>query len=108
MKTYILLHMFHVSVITGNILITIKKFARYHVLLASNSILMTDSMYLGTIQICRNLNQAVHSSFFFIFLMAPHFFSFLLEIFFFFFFFSFFEHNVTILYFAIKNTWSIF
>ena len=46
----------HVSVITGNILITIIRFARYH-LLASNSTFMTDSMYLGIIQICQNLNE---------------------------------------------------
>ena len=47
----------HVFVITGNILITIIRFARYHLLLASNSTFMTDSMYLGTIQICHNLNK---------------------------------------------------
>ena len=47
----------HVSVITGNILITMIRFSRYHLLLASNSTFMTDSMYLGTIQICQNLNE---------------------------------------------------
>ena len=46
-----------VSVITGNILITIIRFACYHLFLASNSTFMTDSLYLGTIQICRNLNE---------------------------------------------------
>ena len=49
--------------------------------------------------------QAVRSSFFFIFFIAPHFFSFLVEIFIFF---SFFDHNVTILYFPNRNIWSIF
>ena len=47
----------HVSVTTGNILITIIRFAHYHVLLASNSTFMTDSMSLGTIQISRKLNE---------------------------------------------------
>ena len=48
----------HVSVIAGNILITIIRFASYHLLLlASNSTFMTDSMYLGIIQICWNLNE---------------------------------------------------
>ena len=47
----------HVFVITGNILITAIRLARYHLPLASNNTLMTDSMYLGTIQICRNLNE---------------------------------------------------
>ena len=47
----------HISVITGNILITTIRFARYHLLLASNSFFMTDSLYLGTIQISRNLNE---------------------------------------------------
>ena len=42
----------HVSVITANILIAIIRFARYHLLPASNSTFMNDSMYLGTIQIC--------------------------------------------------------
>ena len=37
----------HVSVITGNILITRIKFARYHLLLATNSTFLADSMYLG-------------------------------------------------------------
>ena len=45
----------HVSVIAGNILITIVRFACYHLLLASNSTFMTDYMYLGTIKTCRNL-----------------------------------------------------
>ena len=47
----------HISVVTGNILITIItiiRLAHYHLLLASNSTFMTDSLYLGTIQICRN------------------------------------------------------
>ena len=35
----------HVSVITGNILITIIRFTRYHLLLASSNTFMTDSMY---------------------------------------------------------------
>ena len=47
----------HVSVITGNILITIIKFSRYHVHLAPSSTFMTDSMYLGKIQIFRNWNE---------------------------------------------------
>ena len=47
----------HVSVITENILIKIIRFARYHLFLASNSTFMTDSMHLGTIQICRDLNE---------------------------------------------------
>ena len=47
----------HVSVITGNILITIIRFARYHFLLASSSTFITDSLYLGTIQIWWNLNE---------------------------------------------------
>ena len=33
------------------------RFARYNLLLASNSTFMTDSMYLGIIQFCRNLNE---------------------------------------------------
>ena len=33
------------------------KFARYHLLFASNSFPITDSMYLGTIQIYRNSNE---------------------------------------------------
>ena len=47
----------YVSVITGNILITIARFACYHLLLASNSTFMTDSKYLGTFPIQRNLNK---------------------------------------------------
>ena len=47
----------HVSVITGNILITIIRFARYYILLTSDSTFITDSQYLRTIQICRNLNE---------------------------------------------------
>ena len=39
-----------VSVITGNILIAITRFVRYH-LLSSNITSMTDFPYLGTIQI---------------------------------------------------------
>ena len=46
-----------ISVITGNILIKIIRFACDHIVLASNSTFITDSMYLGTIQICRNLNE---------------------------------------------------
>ena len=45
----------HVSIITVNILITIIRFVRYHLLLASNSTFMTDFLYLH--QICRNLNE---------------------------------------------------
>ena len=44
-------------VITRNILIMIIKFASYDLLLASNNTFMTDSQYLGTIQIWRNLNE---------------------------------------------------
>ena len=40
----------HVSVITGNILITIIRFAHYYLLPVFNSAFMTDSLYLGTIQ----------------------------------------------------------
>ena len=47
----------HVSVIKGNILIMIIRFARYHLQLPSNSLFMNDSLYLGTIQIWRNLNE---------------------------------------------------
>ena len=47
----------YVSIITGNILIMIKRFICYHLLFASNSVFMTDSMYLGTIQISQNLNE---------------------------------------------------
>ena len=46
----------YVSVITGNILIMIIRFVRNYVLLASNSTFMTDSMYVGTTQIYKNLN----------------------------------------------------
>ena len=47
----------HVSVIPRNILTTIIRVARYWLLLASDSTLMTDPMYLDTIQICLNLNE---------------------------------------------------
>ena len=47
----------HSSAITGNILIAIIRFARCHLLLASNSTFMNDSMYFGTIQICQNLKE---------------------------------------------------
>ena len=40
----------HVPVVTGNILITIKRFTRYHLVVASNSIVTTGSLYVGTIQ----------------------------------------------------------
>ena len=33
------------------------RFAGYYLLLAFNSTFMTDSMYLGTIQVCQNLNE---------------------------------------------------
>ena len=46
----------HVSIITGNIPIMIR-FARYRIFLASNSTFMADSLYLGTIQTCQNLNE---------------------------------------------------
>ena len=46
----------HVSV-TGNVLITIKRFACYHLLLASNITFMIASLYLGTIHIWQNLNE---------------------------------------------------
>ena len=39
----------HVSIITGNILITITRFACCDLLLASNSTFMTHCKYLGTI-----------------------------------------------------------
>ena len=42
------------------LLTTIIRFARYHLLLASNSTFMTDYIYLGTIQISRNLNEHFH------------------------------------------------
>ena len=48
---------FLMAMIIGNIPITIIRFARYHLLLASNSTFMTDFMCLGTIQICKNLNE---------------------------------------------------
>ena len=47
----------HVSVITGNILITIIIFVRYHLRLASTISFMTDSMHLGIIHICLNLSE---------------------------------------------------
>ena len=47
----------HVSVIRRIILITIIRFALSYLLLASNSTFITDSMYLGTIQISQNLNE---------------------------------------------------
>ena len=50
----------HISVIKGNILITIIRFTHYHLLLASNTTVMTDSQSLGTIQICQNLNEHHH------------------------------------------------
>ena len=57
MKTYIHHSPPHVSVTTGNILITIIIFAYYHLLLAFSTTFMVDSIYLGTIQICQNLNE---------------------------------------------------
>ena len=42
---------------SGNILITLKRFSHYRLLLASSSTFMTDSTYLGTIQICWNLHE---------------------------------------------------
>ena len=51
----------NVSVITGNILIMIIRFSRYHLLLTSSSTFMADSLYLGTIQIWWNLNKHYHS-----------------------------------------------
>ena len=47
----------HISVITENILLTIIRYARYHLLLVSNRIYVTDSQYWGTIQIWWNLNE---------------------------------------------------
>ena len=47
----------NVYVITGNILITLKRFAPYHLLLVSNSTFMTDAMYLRTIQISLHLKE---------------------------------------------------
>ena len=49
----------HVSVITGNILIMMTRFAHYYLLLASNSTLMTDSQYFDTIQIWRKLYETL-------------------------------------------------
>ena len=46
-----------VFVITGNILIAITRFAYHHFLLDFKSTFMTYYMYLGTIQICQNLNE---------------------------------------------------
>ena len=47
----------HVSGIGGNIVIKLISFARYYLLLASNTTFMTDSQYLGAIHIWRNLNE---------------------------------------------------
>ena len=49
----------HISVFTGNMLITIITitFAHYYLLLASNSIFMADSLYLSTFQIWQNFNE---------------------------------------------------
>ena len=47
----------HISGITGNILIMIIGFARHYLLLASNSTFMTDSQYLGTLEIWQNFNE---------------------------------------------------
>ena len=52
-----ILFLSHLSVITGNILITIIRFSLYNLLLASNSTFTTDYRHLGTIQIRRNLNE---------------------------------------------------
>ena len=46
----------HNPLITRNILITIIRFVRYHLLLGCNSTFMTYSMHLGTIQLRQNLN----------------------------------------------------
>ena len=51
----------HVSVIAGNILITIIRFSHSHLLLASNSIFMIDFLNLGTNQISRNVNKHYYS-----------------------------------------------
>ena len=56
MKTCIILCNF-VSAITGNILITTIIFVYYYLLLDSSSTFMTDSQYLGTIQIWQNLKE---------------------------------------------------
>ena len=45
------------SVFTGNMLITMMRFAHYHLPLAYSSTVMIDSMYLVTIQIFPNLNE---------------------------------------------------
>ena len=50
LKTYIIFLHIYVSLITGNIVIMIIRSARYHLLLASNSTFMTDSLYLGANQ----------------------------------------------------------
>ena len=50
LKTYIIFLHIYVSLITVNIVIMIIRSARYHLLLASNSTFMTDSLYLGTNQ----------------------------------------------------------
>ena len=47
----------HDSVLTGNMLISIVRFARYDLLLGFNTTFMTDSQHLGTIQIWQNLNE---------------------------------------------------
>ena len=47
----------HVSFVTNSILMTMLRFARYHLLLTSSSTFMTDSLHLGTIQIWRNVNE---------------------------------------------------
>ena len=44
-------------VITGKILIKIKRFTLHHLLFDSNRPFMTDSHYLGTIQIWGNLSE---------------------------------------------------
>ena len=50
----------HVSVITENILITIRFTATIFFLLPTALSWHTDSMYIVTIQICRNLNEQYH------------------------------------------------
>ena len=54
----------HISVFTGNMLITIITitFAHYYLLLASNSIFMADSLYLSTFQIWKNFNKHYYYS----------------------------------------------
>ena len=49
-----------VSGIRRNILIRIIRFTRYHLLLDSNSTFITGSMFLGTIQMCRNFSERYH------------------------------------------------